>query len=148
MHNDLAGMFYILVQGHAPGRPNRKIEIWYVNMNILDACLETGAAYIDTAVHEDYSVMNAPYPWYANYEWKKRELCKRKGVTAILGSGFDPGVVNAYCAYAQKHEFDSIKSVDIMDVNDGDHGHYFSTNFDPEINLREIIEDAGCLEDG
>lgn len=120
----------------------------FVNMNILDACLETGAAYIDTAVHEDYSVMNAPYPWYANYEWKKRELCKDKGVTAILGSGFDPGVVNAYCAYAQKHEFDSIESIDIMDVNDGDHGHFFSTNFDPEINLREIIEDASCLEDG
>ncbi|MCH2042121.1 MAG: saccharopine dehydrogenase family protein [Saccharospirillaceae bacterium] len=120
----------------------------FVNMNILDACLETGTAYIDTAVHEDYSVMNAPYPWYANYEWKKRELCKEKGVTAILGSGFDPGVVNAYCAYAQKHEFDSIESIDIMDVNDGDHGHFFSTNFDPEINLREIIEDASCLEDG
>jgi len=120
----------------------------FVNMNILNACLEAGAAYIDTAVHEDYRVMNAPYPWYANYEWKKRELCKEKGVTAILGSGFDPGVVNAYCAYAQKHEFDSIESIDIMDVNDGDHGHYFSTNFDPEINLREIIEDAGCLEDG
>lgn len=120
----------------------------FVNMSILDACLETGAAYIDTAVHEDYSVMNAPYPWYANYEWKKRELCKDKGVTAILGSGFDPGVVNAYCAYAQNYEFDTIESIDIMDVNDGDHGHYFSTNFDPEINLREIIEDAGCLEDG
>lgn len=120
----------------------------FVNMTILDACLETGAAYIDTAVHEDYDVMNAPYPWYANYEWKKRDLCREKGVTAILGSGFDPGVVNAYCAYAQRHEFDEIETIDIMDVNDGDHGHFFSTNFDPEINLREIIEDAGCLEDG
>ena len=120
----------------------------FVNMTILDACLETAAAYIDTAVHEDYHVMNAPYPWYANYEWKKKQACTDNSVTAILGSGFDPGVVNAYCAYAQRHEFDSIDSIDIMDVNDGDHGHFFSTNFDPEINLREIIEDAGCLEDG
>ena len=94
----------------------------FVNMSILDACIESGAAYIDTAVHEDYDVMNAPYPWYANFEWKKRHLCKDKGVTAILGSGFDPGVVNAYCAYAQKKEFDVIESIDIMDVNAGDHG--------------------------
>ncbi|HEY1050601.1 MAG TPA: saccharopine dehydrogenase family protein, partial [Prosthecobacter sp.] len=120
----------------------------FVNMPIMDACLETGAAYIDTAVHEDSTVMNAPYPWYANFEWKKREQFAKKGVTAILGVGFDPGVVNAYCAYAERHEFDSITSIDIMDVNDGSHGRFFSTNFDPEINLREIIEDAGCLEDG
>ncbi len=120
----------------------------FVNMSILDACLETGAAYIDTAVHEDYDVMNAPYPWYANYEWKKKNQCKAKGVTAILGCGFDPGVVNAYVAYAQQYEFDHIDSIDIMDVNDGNHGHFFSTNFDPEINLREVIEDAGCLEYG
>ncbi len=120
----------------------------FVNNNILDACLDTGTAYIDTAVHEDYHVMNAPYPWYANYEWKKKGACSNKGITAILGSGFDPGVVNAYCAYAQHHEFDNIDSIDIFDVNDGDHGHFFSTNFDPETNLREIIEDAGCLEDG
>lgn len=120
----------------------------FVNLNILEACLATGTAYIDTAVHEDYDVMNAPYPWYANYEWKKKQVCADKGVTAILGCGFDPGVVNAYCAYAQRHEFDQIDSIDIMDVNAGDHGKFFSTNFDPEINLREIIEDAGCLEDG
>jgi saccharopine dehydrogenase-like NADP-dependent oxidoreductase len=120
----------------------------FVNMSVMDACLTTGAAYIDTAVHEDYDVMNAPYPWYANYEWKKRELFAARGLTAILGAGFDPGVVNAYCAYAQRYEFDTISTIDIMDVNDGSHGRFFSTNFDPEINLREVIEDAGCLEDG
>lgn len=120
----------------------------FVNMPILEACLETQTAYIDTAVHEAYEVMNAPYPWYANYEWPKREACKERGVTAILGAGFDPGVVNAYCAYALRHEFDSIESIDIIDVNDGDHGRFFSTNFDPEINLREIIEDVGFLEGG
>ncbi len=120
----------------------------FVNMSILDACLATGVAYIDTAVHEDYAVMNAPYPWYANYEWKKKARCKETGITAILGCGFDPGVVNAYVSYAQHCEFDHIDSIDIMDVNAGNHGEFFSTNFDPEINLREIIEDAGCLEDG
>jgi saccharopine dehydrogenase-like NADP-dependent oxidoreductase len=120
----------------------------FVNMSVMDACLATGAAYIDTAVHEDYDVMNAPYPWYANHEWKKREQFAARGVTAILGAGFDPGVVNAYCAYAQRYEFDSISTIDILDVNDGKHGRFFSTNFDPEINLREVIEDAGCLEDG
>ncbi len=120
----------------------------FVNMSVMDACLATGAAYIDTAVHEDPEVMNAPYPWYENYEWKKRGEFSQRKTTAILGMGFDPGVVNAYCAYAQEHEFDSIESVDIMDINDGSHGRFFSTNFDPEINLREVIEDAGCLEDG
>lgn len=120
----------------------------FVNMSVMDACLTTGAAYLDTAVHEDPQVLNAPYPWYANYEWRKRAQFFQRKTTAILGAGFDPGVVNAYCAYAQKYEFDQIESVDIMDINDGTHGRFFSTNFDPEINLREVIEDAGCLEDG
>lgn len=120
----------------------------FVNMSVMEACLACGVAYIDTAVHEDYDVMNAPYPWYANHEWKRREAFAAKGLTAILGVGFDPGVVNAYCAYAQRHEFDSVLSIDIMDVNDGSHDCFFSTNFDPEINLREVIEDAGCLEEG
>lgn len=120
----------------------------FVNMSVMDACLATGAAYLDTAVHEDPDVMNAPYPWYENYEWRKRTQFAERKTTAILGTGFDPGVVNAYCAYAQKYEFDQIESIDIMDINDGTHGRFFSTNFDPEINLREVIEDAGCLEDG
>lgn len=120
----------------------------FVNMSVMDACLTTGTAYLDTAVHEDPQVLNAPYPWYGNYEWKKRAHFSQRKTTAILGAGFDPGVVNAYCAYAQKYEFDQIESIDIMDINDGTHGRFFSTNFDPEINLREVIEDAGCLEDG
>lgn len=120
----------------------------FVNMSVMDACLITGASYLDTAVHEDPAVLNAPYPWYANFEWKRRREFSERGITAILGVGFDPGVVNAYCSYAQRLEFDQIESVDIMDVNDGNHGRFFSTNFDPEINLREVIEEAGCLEDG
>ncbi|MCI5130330.1 MAG: saccharopine dehydrogenase family protein [Candidatus Electrothrix sp. EH2] len=119
----------------------------FVNMSILEACIETGAAYIDTAVHEDIEVLNAEYPWYAEFEWKRRERCQQKGITAILGAGFDPGVVNAYCAYAVQHEFDIIREIDIMDVNAGDHGRFFATNFDPEINLREILEQVGCWED-
>jgi len=119
----------------------------FINQTIMDACLEAGAAYIDTAVTEDINVMNAPYPWYAASDWKRKPLFKEKGLTAILGAGFDPGVVNAYCAYALKHEFDRINIIDILDVNAGDHGQYFSTNFDPEINLREIQEIAGYWED-
>lgn len=119
----------------------------FVNMPIMDACLEAGAAYIDTAVHEDIQVVNASYPWYANYEWPRREQFKAKGLSAILGAGFDPGVVNAYCAYALKHEFDRIQEIDILDVNAGEHGKFFATNFDPEINLREIAENVGYWED-
>jgi saccharopine dehydrogenase-like NADP-dependent oxidoreductase len=119
----------------------------FINDVIMDACLEAGATYIDTAVTEDINVINAPYPWYAEFDWKRKPQFAEKGLTAILGAGFDPGVVNAYCAYALKHEFDKINVVDIMDVNAGDHGKYFSTNFDPEINLREILEDVGYWED-
>jgi saccharopine dehydrogenase-like NADP-dependent oxidoreductase len=119
----------------------------FINTVIMDACLEAGAAYIDTAVSEDINVINAPYPWYAEFDWKRKPRFEEKGLTAILGAGFDPGVVNAYCAYALKHEFDRINVIDIMDVNAGDHGKYFSTNFDPEINLREILEDVGYWED-
>ncbi len=118
----------------------------FVNMPILDACIETGVAYIDTAVHEDIEVINANYPWYAHFEWKRKSICQRKGISALLGVGFDPGVVNAYCAYAAKHEFDTIREIDIMDVNAGDHGKFFATNFDPEINLREIFEQVGYWE--
>lgn len=110
----------------------------FINMSVLQACLKTGAAYIDTAIHEEPDKICENPPWYANYEWKYLEACKEKGLTAILGAGFDPGVVNAYAAYAVKHYFDEIDSIDIMDVNAGDHGKYFATNFDPEINFREF----------
>ena len=119
----------------------------FINEVIMDACLEAGAAYIDTAVAEDINVINAPYPWYAAFEWQRKPQFAERGITAILGAGFDPGVVNAYSAYALKHEFDRINVIDILDVNAGDHGKYFATNFDPEINLREILEDVGYWED-
>jgi saccharopine dehydrogenase-like NADP-dependent oxidoreductase len=112
----------------------------FINMSVLEACLATGAAYIDTAIHEDPDVVCEDPPWYANYEWKRADQCAEAGVTAILGAGFDPGVVNAYCALAVKKYFDTIDTIDIIDVNAGSHGRYFATNFDPEINFREFIK--------
>jgi saccharopine dehydrogenase-like NADP-dependent oxidoreductase len=112
----------------------------FVNMSILEACLGTGAVYMDTAIHEDPDKVCENPPWYANYEWKRKDRCTEKGLTAILGVGFDPGVVNAYCALAVKKYFDKIDTIDILDVNAGKHGRYFATNFDPEINFREFIK--------
>ncbi len=112
----------------------------FLNMSILEACLETGVAYIDTAIHEEPDKVCENPPWYANYEWQRKDRCAEKGLTAILGAGFDPGVVNAYCALAVKRYFDKIDTIDILDVNAGSHGKYFATNFDPEINFREFIK--------
>ncbi len=118
----------------------------FVNMYVLDACIETGAAYIDTAIHEEPDRICEPPPWYANHEWKKRDLCTRKGVTAILGAGFDPGVVNAYARFSIDR-MDDVKSIDIVDINAGNHGKYFATNFDPEINFREFTGTVYYWED-
>jgi saccharopine dehydrogenase-like NADP-dependent oxidoreductase len=119
----------------------------FLNMSVLRACIDTGAAYIDTAIHEDPSKVCETPPWYGNYEWTHREECERKGVTAILGAGFDPGVVNAYAALAANAWFDRIDSIDIIDVNAGSHGRYFATNFDPEINFREFTGTVWSWQD-
>jgi saccharopine dehydrogenase-like NADP-dependent oxidoreductase len=110
----------------------------FVNMTVLEGCLETGAAYMDTAIHEDPLKICETPPWYANYEWKRADRCKAAGVTAVLGVGFDPGVVNAYARLAEERFLDTIESIDIVDVNAGSHGRWFATNFDPEINFREF----------
>ncbi|WP_102225879.1 saccharopine dehydrogenase family protein [Acidimangrovimonas sediminis] len=110
----------------------------FVNKYVLDACIETGVAYIDTAIHEEPDKICETPPWYANYEWKRRDECAEKGVTAILGAGFDPGVVNAFARLAADDYIDEIESIDIVDINAGSHGKYFATNFDPEINFREF----------
>ncbi|HWK67955.1 MAG TPA: saccharopine dehydrogenase family protein [Rhizobiaceae bacterium] len=120
----------------------------FVNMSVLSACIATGAAYIDTAIHEDPLKICETPPWYANYEWKRRGECESAGVTAILGAGFDPGVVNAYAALARDQYFDRIDSIDIVDVNAGNHGRYFATNFDPEINFREFTGQVWSWQDG
>ncbi|MBW4963537.1 saccharopine dehydrogenase family protein [Sulfitobacter sp. CW3] len=110
----------------------------FVNMTVLEACIQTGAAYIDTAIHEDPTKICETPPWYGNYEWKRRNDCAAAGVTAILGAGFDPGMVNAFARFAVDEFMDEVTSIDIVDINAGSHGKYFSTNFDPEINFREF----------
>lgn len=120
----------------------------HCDLAIMEACLATGAHYLDTGLYEKEGEFNMPPPWYANYEWHYRERFAERGITGILGIGFDPGVVNAFCAYVRKHLIDTIDTIDIMDVNAGNHGRYFATNFDPETNLREIAEDVVYWEDG
>lgn len=110
----------------------------FLNMAVLSACIETGAAYIDTAIHEDPQKVCETPPWYANHEWKRRGECEAAGITAVLGIGFDPGVVNAYARLAKDAFFDRIDAIDIIDTNAGSHGRWFATNFDPEINFREF----------
>lgn len=110
----------------------------FINMTVLEGCIRAGAAYIDTAIHEDPSKVCETPPWYGNYEWKRREDVAKAGITAVLGAGFDPGVVNAYARLAEDEYFDQITSIDIVDINAGSHGRWFATNFDPEINFREF----------
>jgi len=114
----------------------------FINMSVLEACIQAKVDYLDTAIHEELdrvATICEPPPWYANYEWKRKDRCTAAKINAILGVGFDPGVVNAYCKLAANEYFDKIDTIDIMDVNDGRHGKYFATNFDPEINFREFV---------
>lgn len=110
----------------------------FINKTVLRGCIEAGAAYIDTAIHEDPDKICEAPPWYGNHEWPMRGDVEAAGITAILGAGFDPGVVNAYARLAEDEYFDEITSIDIVDINAGSHGRWFATNFDPEINFREF----------
>ena len=120
----------------------------FVNMPVLEACIETGVAYMDTAIHEEPDLICETPPWYGNYEWKRRDRCAAAGVTAILGVGFDPGVVNSYAKLAIDEYMDEVKSIDIVDINAGSHGKYFATNFDPEINFREFTGTVYSWQNG
>lgn len=120
----------------------------FVNMTVLQACIDTGAAYMDTAIHEDPAKICETPPWYGNYEWQRREAAAKAGVTAILGVGFDPGVVNAWARLAENDYLDTISSIDIIDINAGSHGRYFATNFDPEINFREFTGTVYSWQNG
>ena len=114
------------------------------DLTIMDACLECKVHYIDTANYEPEDTAKFEYKW----QWAYREKFEKAGITALLGSGFDPGVTGVFCAYAMKHYFDEINYIDILDCNAGDHGYPFATNFNPEINIREVSANGSYIEDG
>ncbi len=118
------------------------VALPYQDLTIMDACLTTGVDYVDTANYEPPDVAKFEYKW----QWAYKERFEKAGITALLGSGFDPGVTGVFCAYAQKHYFDEIYSIDILDANAGDHGYPFATNFNPEINIREITAKGSYFE--
>ena len=139
------------------------IALPYQDLTIMDACLACGVNYMDTANYEPEDTDDPA--WRAIYEkrcrekgfsayfdyswqWAYRERFEKAGLTALLGCGFDPGVTQAYCAYALKHEFDEIDTIDILDCNGGDHGYPFATNFNPEVNLREVSAPGSYIENG
>ncbi len=120
------------------------VALPYQDLSIMDACLATGVHYVDTANYEPPDVPKFEYKW----QWAYREKFEKAGLTALLGSGFDPGVTGVFSAYAQKHYFDEIEYIDILDANGGDHGYPFATNFNPEINIREITANGRYFKDG
>lgn len=116
----------------------------YQDLTIMDACLECKVDYVDTANYEPEDTAKFEYKW----QWAYRERFEKAGITALLGSGFDPGVTGVFCAYAMKHYFDEINYIDILDCNAGDHGYPFATNFNPEINIREVSAKGSYIENG
>ncbi len=116
----------------------------YQDLPIMDACLKAKVNYVDTANYEPPDEAKFCYKW----QWDYQDRYKKAGIMALLGSGFDPGVTNVFCAYALKHEFDEITELDIIDCNAGDHGQAFATNFNPEINIREITQKGKYWENG
>ena len=120
------------------------VALPYQDLTIMDACLACGVNYLDTANYEPKDEAKYEYKW----QWAYQDKFKAAGLTAILGCGFDPGVTSVYTAYAAKHHFDEIQYLDIVDCNAGDHGKAFATNFNPEINIREVTQKGKYWEDG
>ncbi len=120
------------------------VALPYQDLPIMDACLATGVDYLDTANFEPIDEAKYEYKW----QWDYHDRFENKNIMALLGSGFDPGVTNVFCAYAQKHYFDEIHTIEIIDANAGDHGYPFATNFNPEINIREITSKGKYWENG
>lgn len=127
-------------------KPNVVVNVAlpYQDLTIMDACLEAGVDYLDTANYEPKDVAKFEYKW----QWAYKERFEKAGRMALLGCGFDPGVTNIFCAYAQKHLFDEIHQIDIVDCNAGSHGKAFATNFNPEINIREVTAHGRYWENG
>jgi len=116
----------------------------YQDLNIMEACLAAGADYLDTANYEPLEEAKFEYHW----QWAYQERFEKAGLTALLGSGFDPGVTNVFTAYIAKHHIQNMQTLDILDCNGGDHGQHFATNFNPEINIREVTAPARHWQDG
>ena len=120
------------------------VALPYQDLTIMDACLKTKVHYVDTANYEPEDTAKFEYKW----QWAYRDKFKEAGICALLGSGFDPGVTGVFTAYALKHHFDEINYIDILDCNGGDHGYPFATNFNPEINIREVSANGSYWENG
>ncbi len=120
------------------------VALPYQDLPIMDACLETRVSYLDTANYEPRDEAKFEYKW----QWAYRDRFKEAGITAILGCGFDPGVTSVFVAHAAKHHFSEIQYLDIVDCNAGDHGKAFATNFNPEINIREVTQRGKYWKDG
>ncbi|GAB1416226.1 saccharopine dehydrogenase family protein [Paludibacter sp.] len=120
------------------------VALPYQDLTIMDACLEAGVNYLDTANYEPKDEAKFEYKW----QWAYKDKFEKAGLTAILGCGFDPGVTSVFTAYAAKHHFDEIHYLDIVDCNAGDHGKAFATNFNPEINIREVTQKGRYWENG
>ncbi len=120
------------------------VALPYQDLCIMEACLETAVDYLDTANYEHPDEARFEY----KHQWAFHDRFRSKGIMALLGSGFDPGVTNVFCAHALKHRFDEIHELDIIDCNAGDHGHPFATNFNPEINIREVTAKGRYWENG
>ena len=120
------------------------VALPYQDLTIMDACIATKTHYLDTANYEHPDEAKFEY----KLQWQRDSAFKEAGIMGLLGSGFDPGVTNIFCAYAQKHYFDEIHTIDILDCNAGDHGYAFATNFNPEINLREVSAKGRYWENG